>query len=185
MSKQRDILPKVLDIVLRSAPDSSVALGGSVSFGNERPDSDIDLLVIVRDVTNTGYPGGKIKLQNHGFKYFEATLDGVPLEVIYHTPETFEHLLVSRPWRGYKFLHVEILHDPNRLIQSWKDQIALWFDAHPDAVELWKRWLAEHADRQLSRGKKLGEIIKKFPDQIHDFWPYLDEQFGQEGIAKP
>lgn len=100
MSEQRDILPKVLDIILRDTPDSSIALGGSVSFGNERPDSDIDLLVIVRDVTNIVCPGGKIKFQNHGFKYFEATYDEIPLEIIYHTPETFEQLLVTRPWRG-------------------------------------------------------------------------------------
>lgn len=185
MSKQRDILPRVLELILQDALDASVALGGSVSFGNERPDSDIDLLVIVPDVADVGYPGGKIKHQNAGFKYFEAAFDGIPLEVIYHTPETFEPLLVTRPWRGYKFLHVEILHDPQGLIQSWKDRIAPWFEDHPDVAQLWDQWLAQHAKRQLSKGKVLGEIIQKFPDQMRDLWPYLDKQFEDQRNAEP
>ncbi|MCG2660575.1 MAG: nucleotidyltransferase domain-containing protein [Kiritimatiellae bacterium] len=185
MSKQRDILPDVLAMVLQNAPDCAVALCGSVSMGYERPDSDLDLLVITDDLTRIACPGATLKHSNPGLRYFETTFDGIPVTVIYHTPEAFDDLLVSRPWRGYKFLQIEILHDPTGVIQKCKDRIAPWFEEHPDTLELSRRWLAEHAERQLSKGKKLGEVIKKFPDQMHDLWPYLDEQFAQGSSVKP
>ena len=183
MSKQRDILSDVLGIVLRHAPECAVFLSGSVVIGNERPDSDIDLAVIVSDVNGARCPDGQVRDQNEGFKFVDASFGGVPLEIVHLTPGHFEELLVNTPWRGYKFLSVENLHDPEGLIQSWKDRIAPWFEDHSDVVELWEQWLAEHAERQLSRGQKLGPVIRRFPDMMSDLWPYLDARFSETQTA--
>lgn len=184
MSKQRDILSDVLGIVLRHCPECAVFLSGSVAFGNERPDSDIDLGAIMPDVSAAHYPGGQVRDENEGFKLVDASFDNVSLEIIYLTPGHFQELLVHKPWRGYKFLFVEILHDPMGLIQSWKDRIAPWFEDHSDVVELWEQWLVEHADRQMSRGRKLGPIIRRFPDMMSDLWPHLDARFSIGHTAK-
>ena len=183
MSRQRDILPKVLETVRKNAPGASVFLSGSVCFGHERPDSDIDLVVIVPDITVVRYPGGQVRDRHVGLKFVDATFEGIPLEIIFLTPRAFTELVGDKPWRGYKFLRVEILFDPQGLIQSWKGRIAPWFDDHPDAVELWQQWLAEHSERQVTRGKKLGDVIRKFPDMMSDLWPYLDHRFGKRRVT--
>ena len=184
MSRHREILPKVLDVLVRRAPDAAVFLSGSVCFGSERPDSDIDLVVIVPDVIDVDYPGGRIRDQDRGFKFVDAAFDGVALEIIFLTPSFFEELVVGKPWRGYKFLRTEILRDPDGLIQSWKDRIRPWFEDHPDVAELWQKWLAQHADRRRTKGKKLGDIIRKFPDMMSDLWPYLDQCFSGQATAE-
>jgi predicted nucleotidyltransferase len=183
MSEQRDILPKVQAILLQQNLDCTVYLAGSVSSGDERPDSDMDLVVLVPDADRGTFPGGRVRDRKADFKFVDASFEGVPLEIIFMTPAAFEQLLVAKPWRGYKFLEMEILHDPQKIIASCKARIRPWFQDHPEAVTLWKRWLAEHRDRQLSRGQKMGEIISRFPDMMTDLWPYLDVQFGASHAA--
>ena len=178
MSKQRDVLPQVLDFVRQHAPRCPVYVGGSVSLGHERPDSDIDLLVIVPDVTEAGVPGGKVECQEEQFKLVVAPFDDVSLHLHFATLGLLRSL-EEHPWRAYKFLQTEALYDPDGIVQTSKDRIAPWFEDHPDAVELWKQWLDEHRARQLSRGKQLGPLVRKFPEQVTDFWPYLDQRFGE------
>ena len=134
VSKQREVLPKVLDIVLKHAPCAALFLSGSVCFGNERPDSDIDLVVVVPDVSQASYPGGETRDVGQGFKFVDAAFDIVPLEIIFLTPSFFEELVCSKPWRGYKLLQAEILRDPHGLIQSWRDRIRPWFRDHPEVT---------------------------------------------------
>ncbi len=96
MSKQREVLPKALDIIFPFAPSAAVFLSGSVYSGNERLDSDIDLIVVVPDVTQASYPEGIIRDESRGFKFVDATFDGVPLEIIFLTPSYFEEMVCQQ-----------------------------------------------------------------------------------------
>jgi predicted nucleotidyltransferase len=182
MSKHREILPKALDIILAHDPDAAVYLSGSVCFGNERADSDIDLNVLLQNVAVFSYPGGKIRDEREGFKFVDAAYDAVPLEIRIFTPTAFEEIsdLGGKPWRGYKFLKEEILCDPRGFIRSWKDHIRPWFLDHPEIIALWEQWIVEYADRQRTKGEKLGALIRQFPYMTSALWPYLDERFSKE-----
>ena len=52
MSEQRHILLEVLSFVREHVPDCPLYLSGSVALRYGRPDSDIDLLIIVGDVAD-------------------------------------------------------------------------------------------------------------------------------------
>ena len=184
MSKQRDILPKVLNLVLQQIPDAAVFLGGSVSLGYERPDSDLDIMVVVPNLDAAYFPKGKVTSETQYAKVIDAIFEGVRLDLVFLTPSFLEEKLVRRPWRGYYFTKLEIIHDPEGIIHSYQSQITPWFDSHPDIVEIWKKWMTQRKARALSGGREQGELIKKFPD-IFALWKYLDPLVEEHAIGKP
>jgi predicted nucleotidyltransferase len=185
MSKQREVLPKVLSIILEQVPDAAVYLSGSVPLGNERPDSDLDLYVIVPDLKGANYPGGTIANENEGYRSFSANCDDVPLEIRFLTPSFFEGHLRDKPWRGYKVpLKSEILSDPDGFLQSWKDRVSPWFRDHPEAVALWEQWIAEYTDWRRTKGEKVGDLLRRFPYAVPHLWPYLDGLYSGERTAE-
>jgi len=185
MTKQREVLPKVLAIIIAQAPDAAVYLSGSVSLGNETPDSDLDIYVIVPDIEGVDYPGGTIESKKEGYKSFSATFDGVPMEIRFLTPSFFEGHLRDKPWRGYKTpLKSEILSDPHGFIKSWKDRIRPWFHDHPEAVALWEQWIAEYTDWRRTKGKKVGDLLRQFPYMVPHLWPHLDGLYSGDKTAE-
>lgn len=172
MSRQRDMLPEVVDTIRQRFPGSPLYLGGSVSLGNEIPESDIDLVIIVPDVGAASFPGGETEHESADFKLVRAFYRGVPLHLHFGTTGLLK-MLEDKPWRAYKFLRVEVLHDPGHLAQRVKEKAALWFERHPDIADLQKKWLDEWTERNMSRGKRQGALIKEYPD-VDAWWPYLD-----------
>jgi len=184
MTKQREVLPKILAIIMAQIPDAAVYLSGSVALGNERPDSDLDLYVIVPNLAGANYPGGTIESETEGCKSFTADFDGVPLEIRFLTPSCFEAQLCNKPWRGYKVpLKSEILSDPHGFLQSWKGRLEPWFRDHPEAVALWEQWITEYTEWRRTKGNKVGELLQRFPYSVPHLWPYLDELYSGEGTA--
>ena len=175
-------MPGVLALVRGLFPDAPVYLSGSVCFGNERPDSDIDLLVIVPDVAQTSFPDGKIEWENSDFKLVRAYFEEIPLHLHFGTFGLLE-MFVQNPWRAYKFLKIEKLYDPNGVVQLAKDRIAPWFPEHPEVVKLWQEWLAQWTARNVSKGERQGELIKQYPD-VDQWWPYLDSIIEEQKIAE-
>ena len=184
MSKQRDILPKILSLVLQQAPDAAVFLSGSVSFGHERPESDLDIMVVVPNLDSACFPGGKVTSQTQYAKVTDTTFEGVRLDLVFLTPSFLEEELVHRPWRGYYFVQLEIVHDPEGMIQSYQSRIASWFDDRPDIVEVWKEWMTQRKARAVSGGKQQGELIRNFPD-IFALWKYLDPLVTEQANGEP
>ena len=183
MSKQRDILPQVLSFVRDHLPDSPMYLTGSVSLRHERPESDIDIFILVPDVTEVDFPQSEVEWQDDAFKLVSVPFHGLTLHPHLATPALL-WMFEQHPWRAYKFLQMESLHDPDGIVKRTMDRIAPWFDDHPDAVALWQQWFAEHKARQLSQGNQLGPLLSQFPNQIPDFWNHLGEMCGDE-IAEP
>jgi len=178
MSKQHDILPEVLNCILEYVPDAAVYLSGSVSFGYERPESDMDVIVVVPDLTAACFPGGKVTSQARHAKVVDAIFDGVRLDMVFITSVFLEQELARKPWRGYYFAQLRIVHDPRGIIRSAQTRIARWFENYPDLVEIWKEWMTQRKARAVSEGKQQGELIRKFPD-IFELWKHLDPMFKE------
>lgn len=184
MSRQREALPKILAIVKAQFPDAAIYLSGSVALGNERPDSDLDIYVVVPDLAGASYPGGTLTKDSADRKAFSAECDGVPAEITFLTTSFFDAQLRDKPWRGYKApLRSEILSDPHGFLQSWKDRLRPWFQDHPEAVALWEQWIAEYAESRRTRGANRGELIRRFPYAVPHLWPHLDGLYSQAGPA--
>lgn len=173
MSKQRDILPEVLDFVVRHAPDSMVYLCGSLNFGGLRTDSDIDLVVIVPDLGVSAFPGEIIEWQAPAFRLLRVYHKDMPVHIHLFGSSIFQEL-EQKPWRAYTLFRMEVLRDPKGMMQKLKMKISPWFDDHPDIVKLWDSWMDQRKRRNVSRGKDQGELIKQFPGSGM-WWQHLDE----------
>lgn len=182
MSKQRDILQKVLQIILKQMPDASVFLAGSVNFGYERPESDLDICVAVPGLEGVGFPGGILAWQDDGIRGLDATLDGVRLDLVIGTRSYIEQWSVRKPWNGYYLMRVEIVHDPSGFIRSVQTRIAPWFDSHKDIAAFWEQWIAERRMRAITNRQQEGELVRKFPT-IWDVWAHLDPLFEKVKIS--
>ena len=155
-----------------------------MSFGYERPESDVDIIIVVPDVTTACFPGGKATSHTDYVKVVDAIFDGVCLDMVFVTSVFLEQELVRKPWRGYYFAQLRIVHDPREIIQSAQARIARWFDSRPDVIELWKEWMAQRRVRAVSGGGKQGELIREFPD-IFALWKHLDPMFEEQAAVEP
>lgn len=176
MGKQRDILPKVLQMILQQMPDASVFLSGSVNFGYERPESDLDICVAVSDLGAAGFPGGTLAWQDDGARGYEATVDGVRLDLVVGTRDYLEQRNVRKPWDGYYLTRVEIVHDPTGFIRAAQARIASWFDSHEDIAAFWEQWIAERRIRAVTHRQQEGDLVRKYPT-VWDMWAHLDPMF--------
>ncbi len=98
--------------------------------------------------------------------------------MVFVTPAFMEQELVRKPWRGYYFAQLKIVHDPHGLIRQAQTQIARWFGDHPNLIEIWQEWMAQRKIRAVSGEKQQGELIRKFPD-IFALWKHLDPMFEE------
>lgn len=176
MSKQREILPPVVRIILERKPDAVVFLSGSVNFGYERPESDLDICVAVSDLSNVGFPDGKPAWEEDGVRAFDAIYEGIRLDLVFCTRTALWQRNVEKPWGGYYLTRVEAVHDPGGFIRSAQDLIAAWYESHKDLAAFWEQWLTERRMRAITNRQQEGELIKRFP-RIWDVWEFIDPLF--------
>ena len=77
MSIQRDLIPRLVARVVDASPASAVLLIGSVADGAERPDSDIDLIVVTPSHEVPAIGGTALRHREEGLTLLEASLHGV------------------------------------------------------------------------------------------------------------
>jgi len=103
MTINENLLQKIIDEILKVARPERVILFGSAATGHMSPDSDVDLLVIKKNVRNQRAESMKIRSMLYGF--------GMPMDVIVMTSERFEETKnIIRQW---------ITNDPKALTDAF------------------------------------------------------------------
>jgi predicted nucleotidyltransferase len=82
MTVDENIVQKIVEEILKVAHPERVILFGSVAMGAMSSDSDVDLLVIEKGVSNAREQTAKIRSALRSFR--------VPVDVIVMPPERFE-----------------------------------------------------------------------------------------------
>lgn len=119
----------------------SAALFGSVARGTARPDSDVDLLLIVRGLPRKAFPRYDLlkpidrELGDRCYELWKAGKVETEFTVILHTPEQAEH---HPPLYLDLIEDAHILHDPQgflaRVLQDIRDRLSelggyrVWLD---------------------------------------------------------
>ena len=157
MTKHRDIIPEVVEILVKQHPGCAIVLVGSVRRGTERPDSDLDLALIV--------PKNCKKESDH-WKY-----KGVVLCLCFLGAKWMGESLTTAPYVFWPFSRGEILHDPDGIALAYQDRAKEFFAQNPGVVDLWQSKLSQHSASKTDPDLKID-----FPDW-QSFWDHLEEHY--------
>jgi hypothetical protein len=151
LSKQREIMPRVLQRFTAVDPACVFLVLGSVQFGHERPDSDVDLMAIVHDSLAPRFDlsAWRIGWEARGVKNVEQTIEGTPVQVFFAPTAAFERWLNETPYFMFPFSRAEVLHDPECLAERYQGVARRYFAEHPVLAEAWTAQLEAHKQVKL------------------------------------
>jgi predicted nucleotidyltransferase len=137
-TKHRHVLAKLIRELSAQYPSCGTLVWGSVMRGTERPNSDLDVFVVVQGGgamrTLQGWQDGKRHPENY--------MDGVCLDITIMPAETLADVLQDEPYKCWFFAHSQIVHDPMGLAKKHLDVAAAYFDTHPAVEAIWKETAA-------------------------------------------
>ena len=148
-SPQRRLLPSVLELFKQRDPGCAVVLVGSVQRGYERPASDIDLIVIVRDDVQADAAWTQ-RWEHRGARSFTIHLSGFELCTFFATRSAVERWLTETPFHMYPFSQGEILQDPVGVARRLQAFAQDYFRKHPKLAATWEQQLAAHKQVKLT-----------------------------------
>jgi len=182
MSRQRNILPQVVERIRQDAPECAIALAGSVRYGYERPDSDIDLLVAVPDFRATEFAGAKLSHETNEARVANFFVGDKRVEIVYFDFAYFDQVQQT-PWRSYTLCQAEILHDPEGRFTHCQHALREWFQAHPRITNLWDQQLQMCRQYALTGRPPDRKTVLAFP-RWEDFAQHVDALVQAEA-ARP
>jgi len=142
-SKQRQILPRVIQDVCDKHPNCGVLLWGSVQDEREREGSDLDLFVVIEK------EGGQITLDQ------ARRFDGVPLDIAWMPVNALRRQLNDEPYLFYGFSQARILRDPKGIAKQHQDVAQAYFRSHQHVADAWEAQAAEVRKHKLNRDHQL------------------------------
>ncbi len=138
-SKQRQILPRVLQDVCDAHPDCGILLWGSVQDGREREGSDLDLFVVIEEEDD------QITLDQ------ARRFDGVALDIAWMPASALRKQLHDEPYLFYGFSQARVLHDPTGIAKQHQDIALAYFRDHQDVADAWEAQAAEVRKHKLKK----------------------------------
>jgi hypothetical protein len=171
------MIPDLVAQIVSRVENASILLTGSVQRHEERPESDIDLLVIVPDVAKVVPWIGRVAHRTPLVKIVEADVEGVHVTLNFLGAGLFADM-TSKPWKYYQFAKAEVLREDGHELASVRECILRWFSKRPDMAALWQNQEAIHRGVKRSRSEETLE----FADTT-DFAEYVDGIVNAEPSA--
>lgn len=141
MSKQRFLLPEIVSRLSTFAPDCAVLLMGSVRWGYEGPDSDIDLYVLVESSVASRLAPGRVIHEEEGMTLIEHIVQGVKVHFVWWPIPAFARSLEREPHSFYPFAKAEILYDPQGIAKRYQTISMDYFQKNPQIKKVWEMQL--------------------------------------------
>ena len=144
MSRQREVLPAAIERLTAADPDFGLAVIGSVQHGYERPDSDVDLIAVVREGAEFDGREWTVKWENRGARCIEAPIRGVTVQVFFAPCSGLDRWIRETPHFMYPFSDSEVLRDPRGVAQGFRNTARRYFGDHPAVADAWRAQLRAH-----------------------------------------
>lgn len=155
MSKHREALPGIRETLAARFGRCGILVFGSVQRGTERPDSDLDLIVI--------YEGnGDLRVER------DAKFNNVGVRVdIVLFPEAAFHNMAEKEWYLFwEFSQAEILHDPIDIARRNQGMIRRQLQSRPDIVNAWEELMAQVRRHKLDPNFQVPLTRPEFEDKV-------------------
>ena len=156
MSKHREILPEVIKRLAAVDPGCGVVVIGSVQYGYERPDSDLDLLAVVHEAAANGLSDWKVAWESRGVRELETEIKKILVQVFFAPVSGLERWLTETPYFMYPFSQGELLHDPQGLAAHYQLSARKYFEERPAVASEWSAQLQAHKQVKLTGRDKEG-----------------------------
>jgi hypothetical protein len=174
MSRQRDIVAEVIQLVAGCGTPVGLILGGSVAQETERPDSDVDFFAIADATGQPALPGFTVISEKNGCKVFERREERFPVHVACWTTASLDQILQDKPYMTYPLLCGRVVFDPAGIAGRYRSRIRQYFEEHPSLQRAWTQQLEE-----LQRCKA-GHVEELAFPQWSDFIRQIEEAFPEE-----
>ena len=169
MSRQHERIPGIIRELSCCTADVGLVVGGSVRYGYERPDSDLDFFGISDGQLELVLKGFRLVSEKNGGRLLESRADDFPVHIAYWTRAGFDRILKERPYMVYPVLDGEVVHDPAQMMGAYAARMRDYFSARPRLTHAWETQLA--ALRDFKTGKT-GSLA--FPEWS-DFLRHIEE----------
>ena len=139
MSKQKNALDYLITKCCAADPDCGIQLQGSVARGEEHPDSDIDLTIVLSQCEPREY-NELITKENH-YSMTRVYIDkhDVNVDINWlHAEELVDIVTNMGASDWWMFLRGIPIHDPIGLAEHCQQTISHWFDENPSVASAWK-----------------------------------------------
>jgi hypothetical protein len=144
MTKQREALEYVIQKCKEAEPNCAVMLTGSTARGEEHPDSDLDINVIINDdseiafndIINENTRGGMVEMH---LDQFDVDMD---INWLY-TSQLMTVAGMKSACGWYAFANGVLVHDPSGIGAQVQKAFKDWFDNHPVIIKAWEKQQVE------------------------------------------
>jgi hypothetical protein len=143
MGIQRETIPAIARRIAGSGIATGLILGGSVRYGYERPDSDLDLFAIGEEGLAEALVEFQVVSEKNGCKVLELRRHPFPVHVAYWSIHAFDWVLETLPHMTYPLLDGEIIYDPARLAERCQTRVRDYFHANPELEIAWVKQLGD------------------------------------------
>jgi len=173
MSKHQEILPRIVDLIRQVDPACGIVLFGSVAAGRERPESDLDLLVVGHQYKEIRFADFRVVHEENGMGLVRGHIEGITVDLACWPAGLLARSMTATPYMFYPFSLGKILHDPDGLARQHVQTARDYFHANRDIADAWAEQLAKFRRHQLDRSYEL-----EFPEW-GDFVKHLGSTIGQ------
>lgn len=146
---------EIVEQLLSKAKNDSNTLGflvfGSVSSGTHNEQSDIDLIIILRNHEPSSW------LEN-------IVIDNLKVGTIYFTYEALAYNVNTVPYLCHIFGNAKFLFDRENIIKPLLDQINNYFVKNPEMEKEWARYYSQFKEEKKQFGCEKTTIIDVLND---------------------
>ena len=143
----KKIVNEIIEEQKKNSNVIAINLFGSVAKGKERPDSDVDIEIIVNE--------GK------EWKWFKQNKYGIHIDFIRCSKNHLLYQIEKYPYLCYGYLDEMVIYDPEGFMMEVKKKIESYMNKHPKVVRFWENKLTI-MKRNKAKGQDQKEAIKSF-----------------------
>ena len=125
----------------------AINLFGSVADGKERPDSDVDIEIIID--------------KGKEWTWIKKNMYGIHIDFVICSKNHLFHQIKKYPYLCYGYLDEKVIYDPEGFMNEVKKKIGAYMNKHPEVVRFWENKLKIMRENK-AKGQDLKEALKSF-----------------------
>ena len=143
------IVNEIVEKYQKGKSTVAIALFGSLARGKERPDSDVDIEIILDDAEK--------------WELLKKKKYGLNIDLVLCPKKHLLHQMEKYPYLCYDYLSEKIIYDPKGFMEEVKKKLNVYFNNHPEIAKFWEDNLKIMKENK-AKGQDLKDAIKSYDE---------------------